>query len=164
MLNNAHKRRTGTVAALIGFATLLFAASGVFGEFRNATNTIWKVQPGPARGMLGFVKDRFVSFAMVLGTGFLLPVPLMLSMAVAAMSNYITRRRSCTSGQSSRRSTPVAMADASNLPKMPRRAPTTKSSSTPNSTFRSMTMNNSPFSVPHLDIRETRPVCSSVIR
>ena len=40
MLNNARKPRTGTVAALIGFATLLFAASGVFGELQNAMNTI----------------------------------------------------------------------------------------------------------------------------
>ena len=44
MLNNAHKPGTGTVAALIGFATLLFAASGVFGELQGAMNTIWKVQ------------------------------------------------------------------------------------------------------------------------
>ena len=59
-------------AAPIGFATLLFAASGVFGELQGAMNTIWKVQPKPGRGILGFVKDRFFSFAMVLGTGFLL--------------------------------------------------------------------------------------------
>ncbi len=89
MLNNAHKPRTGTVAAPIGFATLLFAASGVFGELQGAMNTIWKVQPKPGRGILGFVKDRFFSFAMVLGTGFLLLVSLILSTAVAAMSDYI---------------------------------------------------------------------------
>ena len=89
MLNNAHKPRTGSLAALIGFATLLFAASGVFGELQGAMNTIWKVQPEPGRGILGFLKDRFFSFAMVLGTGFLLLVSLILSTAVAAMSTYI---------------------------------------------------------------------------
>ena len=89
MLNNAHKPRTGSFAALIGFATLLFAASGVFGELQNAMNTIWKVQPKPGRGIRSFLKDRFFSFAMVLGTGFLLLVSLILSTAVAAMSQYI---------------------------------------------------------------------------
>ncbi len=89
MLNNAHKPGTGTVAALIGFATLLFAASGVFGELQAAMNTIWKVQPKPGRGIVGFLKDRFFSFAMVLGTGFLLLTSLILSTAVAAMSSYL---------------------------------------------------------------------------
>jgi membrane protein len=89
MLNNARKPRAGTVAALIGFATLLFAASGVFGELQGGMNTIWKVQPKPDRGIVGFLKDRFFSFAMVLGTGFLLLTSLILSTAIAAMSGYI---------------------------------------------------------------------------
>ena len=52
---------------LIGFATLLFGASGVFGQLQDAMNTIWEVQPKPGRGILGVIRDRFLSFAMVLG-------------------------------------------------------------------------------------------------
>ncbi len=84
MLKNAHKPGSGPIAALVGFATLLLAASGVFGQLQDSMNTIWEVQPKAGRGVLGFLKDRFFSFAMVLGTGFLLLTSLVLSATVAA--------------------------------------------------------------------------------
>ena len=89
MLKNAHKPGSGPIAALIGFGTLLFAASGVFGQMQDAMNSIWEVQPKPGRGVLGFVKDRFFSFAMVLGTGFLLLTSLILSTTVAATFHFV---------------------------------------------------------------------------
>jgi membrane protein len=52
-------------------------------------NTIWEVQPKPGRGLLGILKDRFLSFAMVLGTGFLLLTSLVLSTAVAATFQFV---------------------------------------------------------------------------
>ncbi len=84
MLTNAKKPGAGTLAALIGSVTLLFAASGVFGQLQDAMNTIWEVQPKAGRGVWGFIKDRFLSFTMVLGTGFLLLTSLVLSAGVAA--------------------------------------------------------------------------------
>ena len=89
MLQNAHKPGAGPIAAVVGFATLLFAASGVFGQLQTAMNTIWEVQPKPGRGILGIVKDRFLSFAMVLGTGFLLLTSLILSTVVSATLNFV---------------------------------------------------------------------------
>jgi membrane protein len=88
MLANNQKPGVGSIAAIIGFATLLFAASGVFGQLQDAMNTIWEVQPKPGRGILGTIRDRFLSFAMVLGSGFLLLVSLLLSTAVAATFQF----------------------------------------------------------------------------
>ncbi len=53
-------------------------------------NSIWEVQLKPGRGVLGFLKDRFFSFAMVLGTGFLLLTSLVLSAAVAATFAFVS--------------------------------------------------------------------------
>lgn len=91
MLKNARKPGAGPIAALVGFGTLLFAASGVFGQLQDAMNTIWEVQPKPGRGVWGFVKDRFFSFTMVLGTGFLLLTSLILSTTVAATFEVVGR-------------------------------------------------------------------------
>ena len=52
-------------------------------------NSIWGVQPKPGRGVLGFLKERFFSFAMVLGTGFLLLTSLILSSVVAATFGFV---------------------------------------------------------------------------
>jgi membrane protein len=89
MLAHAHRPGAGVVATLIGVATLLIGAGGVFGALQDALNTIWEVQPKPGRGWLGIIKDRFLSFAMVLGTGFLLLVSLLLSAALAAVFHGI---------------------------------------------------------------------------
>src|SRR3712207_4037055 len=82
MLQGASKPKAGLVATGLGLATLLFGASSVFGALQESLNTIWEVTPKPGRGVLGVLKDRFVSFTMVLGVGFLLLVALVLSAAL----------------------------------------------------------------------------------
>lgn len=89
MIANASKPSSGIMATIIGFVTLLFGASGVFGQLKDAMNTIWGVQPKPGRGIMGIIKDRFLSFTMVLGIGFLLLVSLALSAALAAMQKFV---------------------------------------------------------------------------
>lgn len=88
VLRNAYKPAAGISAALIGFLTLLFGASGVFGELRDSLNAVWGVQSTSGAGLMGMVKYRFVSFAMVLGIGFLLLVSLVLSAAISAIGKF----------------------------------------------------------------------------
>jgi membrane protein len=90
MIQNATQNKaTGVLATLIGIATLLFGASGVFGELQDALNTVWGVKPKPGRGILGVVKQRFLSFAMVAGIAFLLLVSLTVSTALAALGKFM---------------------------------------------------------------------------
>ena len=71
-------------ATAFGIVMLLFAASGVFGELQTDLNAVWDVKPKPF-GIFGFLKSRFFSFAMVLGSGFLLVVSLLMSTAIAVL-------------------------------------------------------------------------------
>lgn len=91
MIAGAARERKGVVATVIGIAMLLFGASGVFGQLKDALNTIWNVEPEKSAGIMGFVKDRFLSMAMVLGVGFLLLVTLVFDAMISAMGDYITR-------------------------------------------------------------------------
>lgn len=75
---------SGAVSTIVGVVALLFGASGVFGELQSALDAVWDVKPKPL-GILGFLRARFLSFAMVLGTGFLLVISLLMSTAVASM-------------------------------------------------------------------------------
>ncbi len=80
MIQNAQKPESGgAIATVIGIVTLLFGASGVFGQLQDALNTIWEVKPKPDGGWKSFLQSRFLSFGMVLVVGFLLLVSLMLS-------------------------------------------------------------------------------------
>jgi len=76
IVENAHRPRSGIIATIVGVVTLLLGASGVFGQLQEALNTIWEVEPKPGRGLWGLIKDRFLSFTMVIGVGFLLMVSL----------------------------------------------------------------------------------------
>jgi membrane protein len=75
--------KTGVVATVIGLVTLLFGASGVFGQLQASLNIIWGVQPKPGRGILGIIRDRILSFGFILVVGFLLLVSLLLTAAIA---------------------------------------------------------------------------------
>lgn len=85
----SNEQGTGIAASLIGVVTLLFAASGVFGELQGALNTIWEVQPRSSLGVWGTVKKRFFSFSMVLGVGFLLLVSLIISAVLTAFGRVV---------------------------------------------------------------------------
>src|ERR1041384_7851244 len=78
MVASAAKPKTGALATIVGIVTLIFGASGVFGQLKDALNTIWNVEPKKSGGIFGMIKDRFLSVAMVLGVGFLLLVSLVL--------------------------------------------------------------------------------------
>lgn len=87
-IENASKPNQGTIASIISVVVLLFGASGLFAQLQDALNTIWEVQPKPGRGLVGILRDRFLSFLMVLGVGFLLIVSLLLSAALTGFVNY----------------------------------------------------------------------------
>jgi membrane protein len=91
MLKSASSTRSGIIATAIGIGTLLIAATGVFGELQSALNVIWKA---PASGSLGvwyLLKSRLLSLSIILVIGFLLLVSLVISAALAVLSDYLDR-------------------------------------------------------------------------
>ncbi len=89
MIEHAQKPASGIFASIIGVLTLLFGASGVFGELRSALNKMWDVKPKSGGGIGGMLRERFFSFGMVLAIGFLLLVSLVLSAGLAAMGKFL---------------------------------------------------------------------------
>jgi membrane protein len=89
IIKRGYQPRIGAIATMLGLATLAFGATSVFLELRDAMNTIWHVSIPPDRNnaatVIRLIRDRFYSFATVLGTGFLLLVSLVLSAWMAAL-------------------------------------------------------------------------------
>jgi membrane protein len=85
VLQSSAETDQGALATVIGVIVLLVGASGVFAELQSALDTIWDVKPRPGRGIRGMIKDRFFSFTMVVGVGFLLLVSLVISAAITAL-------------------------------------------------------------------------------
>ena len=85
----ASQPNKGMTATIIGILLALFGASGVFGQLQNALNTIWGVKAKPGAGIVGFIRSRFLSFAMVAGVCFLLLVSLVFESVLKGFSHYI---------------------------------------------------------------------------
>jgi len=58
-------------------------------ELQDALNKIWKVQPRSESILLGVIRERVFSFALVLVLGFLLLVSLVVSTALGAAGNFM---------------------------------------------------------------------------
>jgi membrane protein len=79
----------GMIASILAIATLIITATGLFIELQDALNSLWRVEPKPGQGILGFIKTRLLSFAMVVGIGFALLVSLVVSAGLSAFSKYV---------------------------------------------------------------------------
>ncbi len=89
MVQSAMQPKKSTIAVIVGAVTLLFGASGVFAELQSALNNIWKVPTTESSGFCALIKNRFLSFAAVLGFGFLLLVSLVISAAITAITTML---------------------------------------------------------------------------
>lgn len=93
LIKSASNPSDGIIATIVGLVTLLFGALGVFNELHNALNVIWEVKEEKAESFLQAVKkaivDRFLSFTMVLGIGFLLLVSLVISAGLSATQEML---------------------------------------------------------------------------
>lgn len=89
MILNARRPSSSLIATLIGIGTLVFGAAGLFGQLKDALNTIWEVKPKPGQGILSSILSQFWSLTAVLGTAFLLLVSLVLSAGISAVATYL---------------------------------------------------------------------------
>jgi len=90
--SSAARKTTGMLATCVSTALLLFGASTVFAELKDALNMIWGVVVKPGRPFFRLVHDRFFSFSIVLAMGFLLLVSLIISVLLAVLGFYISDR------------------------------------------------------------------------
>ncbi len=88
MIENTRNEDSGLIATVIGIVTIVLGGAGFFGQLQDALNTVWEVTPKPGGGILNMIKDRFLSFTMVLGIGFLLLVALLISTIVTYITNF----------------------------------------------------------------------------
>lgn len=89
-IENSSQPATGIIASVISVVTLLLGALGAFGQLQDALNTIWEVKPKPGRGIAGIIKDRLLSFSLVLVIGFFVVVSLAASAALTALGTFLS--------------------------------------------------------------------------
>ncbi len=89
MIASAGNVGSGLIGTAVGTVTFLLLVTGAVVELQDDLNIIWKAKPPASYGILDFIKTRLVSFALVLGIGFLLLVSLVIDTGVTALGSYL---------------------------------------------------------------------------
>lgn len=89
MIQAAAETKTSVIGNIIGIATLLFGATGVFFQLQISLNKIWNVESAPKNGFVEFLFKRALSLGMILVIGLLLLVSLVITTLLTALSNWI---------------------------------------------------------------------------
>ncbi|HYD21109.1 MAG TPA: YihY/virulence factor BrkB family protein [Flavipsychrobacter sp.] len=87
-LQNLSQQNNKDLFGLVGILVLLFGATTVFAEIQSSINYIWSIRAKPKKGWLKYIRDRVLSFSLVVGIGFLMLV----SLVVNAMMDALTSR------------------------------------------------------------------------
>ncbi|HAL81089.1 MAG TPA: ribonuclease BN [Mucilaginibacter sp.] len=74
---------------VIGVVTLLIGASSIFVEIQDSLNIIWRVKAKPKKGWLKFIENRFLSFSLIIGLGFLLLASLIINLILKALGDWV---------------------------------------------------------------------------
>ncbi len=84
---------------LLSFAGIIVGATGVVGALQDSLNQVWQVKPDPdTSGILTMLYKRVLSFAMILGLGFLLLVSIVVSSVLSTAGEQIGEMIGINSG------------------------------------------------------------------
>lgn len=77
-----------TITLIIGLVVLFIAATGMFFQLKRALNNIWNVAE-KNENFMRMLKDRLISFGMIMILGLLLLISLIISMLLTALGDVI---------------------------------------------------------------------------
>jgi membrane protein len=92
ILINAQQTHASTAGAVIGFIVLFIGATGVFTEIQGSINFIWSVRAKPKKSWLVYLRNRLLSFSLVVGLGFVLLVSLIINALLTLLSQTLTKK------------------------------------------------------------------------
>jgi membrane protein len=80
-----------STAVVVGTIVLMLGASSIFIEIQDSLNIIWRVKAKPKKGWLKLIQNRFLSFSLIIGVGFLLLTSLIVNLVITTVGDWIER-------------------------------------------------------------------------
>jgi len=92
IIENASLSGKKTFAAVVGIVTLLIGSTAVFAEIQDSINSIWGLKVKTKKGLWKMLRNRFLSFSVVISLGFLLLVSLAIATFIEGLSDRLIAR------------------------------------------------------------------------
>jgi len=77
------------LANIVSIVFLLISATVIFGIVQKSLDAIWGVKPKPEKGFIKFLKDRLLSFSLIIILGFLLLVSLVVDAVLSIFRDFL---------------------------------------------------------------------------
>ncbi len=89
MLKATTLHKDSFLATSLAVIVFFIGATSVFGEIQSTINKIWGLKAKPKKGIIKYLFNRFLSFAMVISIGFLLIVSLLASALIEILNKQL---------------------------------------------------------------------------
>ena len=89
VVHNAQVADKSTLSTIIGIGVILFSATTIFASIQESLNTIWGIKPKPKKGWLKLIKNRLLSFSVIIALGFILLVTMSTSSIIGLLNDRL---------------------------------------------------------------------------
>ncbi|WP_455637564.1 YihY/virulence factor BrkB family protein [Parabacteroides sp.] len=86
IIENASHSDSSTFATLVSLGVSIFGATTIFAEMQSSLNTIWNIKAVPRKSWLKYIKNRLLSFSIILIFAFILLITFTISNIIGNLS------------------------------------------------------------------------------
>ena len=91
LVENYNSRDQNMIGTIIGVVVFLITSTTFFTVLQNSINHVWRVKAKPRHNILKALKDRLLSFGLILSMGFLLLVSMLIEAAISFLKDYMDK-------------------------------------------------------------------------
>ncbi len=89
IVENFQDTRTSITATIVGFVIFIFISTTFFSVLQASLNNIWRIRAKPRSNFLKTLKDRLISFGLILILGFIMLVSFVIDAALSLFQDYV---------------------------------------------------------------------------
>lgn len=86
IIENAARTDSSAFASIVSLGVSIFGATTIFAEIQSSLNTIWGIKAVPKKSWLKYLKNRLLSFSIILIFAFILLVTFAISNIISELS------------------------------------------------------------------------------
>ncbi|MFW5886478.1 MAG: YihY/virulence factor BrkB family protein [Bacteroidota bacterium] len=91
IVQNYQDTERNLIGSIIGIAIFLLAATTFFNVLQKSLNYIWRVRAKPKSNLLKSLRDRILSFGMIISLGFILLVSMIIDAILSFLRDYLEK-------------------------------------------------------------------------
>ncbi|NJK87182.1 MAG: hypothetical protein HC906_15585 [Bacteroidales bacterium] len=91
LITNYQSVEKSIIGTIVGIVIFLITSTTVFVMIQRSINYIWRIKAKPKNDILKTLRDRLLSFGLILSLGFILLVSLLVDVGLSILRDYLER-------------------------------------------------------------------------